>query len=861
MIIIFYRTKLRPTHTKEQRTNRAAQCYGAQRSDGALMVGLGYGLGGMNAPNTRSAHPDVAYTLHPSSLWHSYFVETSDCGDDFDRSVLEQGLLIDFFDKAEWRTTRMDHGANEEAATEGLPADICTHIHDFHDYPPEQTFRSDGSAKDSIESFTPFCNQNWAEYSPRTGVDSYVGRWQRQEFTVDPMWSTTTSEVEGESEHPPPLAIAKRNFALFGETPMAPFEVLTVAGNEDVPSGFRRSSRGETLKRDFYYGDLPMVGTQLYASLCALLMPPYPRLEPVSVASQATSLRQEWGAKYGMGASSPGELLGTWIGTVMRQQPGVSSMSTWMSSRPQPHRYENRTRMSARNAAIYLLDFGGPRASTTLEELSRQRFRSTKMTVHALANTWASAGGAFSQYKRGAALMQQKATDTLNAYHNAVAKELARTLPRRAEIDAIVDQRKMDKLVSSTMEEEGVDEVVTLLVSLDGISPKIWRRVTVPTKISLHALHDQVLAPTLGWRRAYHAYAFRPRAWRSISTLAPVAGVGAPNCTVSVAAPRPAVEGEQGRSWIGPTKSTALDAMLAPLFNGGEWAGDSKKVRLGDLLNAEKTANPSSMYGGTADSASEGGGGSGSGGRGRWEGVHLDYLYDLGDTWHHTIRVVAPMDYPPRSSAVPLAGGAVQPYFLSGGFGACPVEDSGGVHWYTDKLRLLSAGEGDTGALTAAERAVDKHWWTEMHTCLSAGSNAADNSGTFDPRRFDIKRARARLAAAVGKKANPTKKATRFMQHSVHPAHGNVVQGSTGEYTTSDEYNAPDEGDAAGGDGGKEKACAVCGVAVGLSACGGCGVVWYCSIAHQKQHWKEGHKGGCKKKKKGKKVKKKKKKK
>ena len=79
MIIIFYRTKLRPTHTKEQRTNRAAQCYGAQRSDGALMVGLGYGLGGMNAPNTRSAHPDVAYTLHPSSLWHSYFVETSDC--------------------------------------------------------------------------------------------------------------------------------------------------------------------------------------------------------------------------------------------------------------------------------------------------------------------------------------------------------------------------------------------------------------------------------------------------------------------------------------------------------------------------------------------------------------------------------------------------------------------------------------------------------------------------------------------------------------------------------------------------------------------------------------------------------------
>lgn len=39
--------------------------------------------------------------------------------------------------------------------------------------------------------------------------------------------------------------------------------------------------------------------------------------------------------------------------------------------------------------------------------------------------------------------------------------------------------------------------------------------------------------------------------------------------------------------------------------------------------------------------------------------------------------------------------------------------------------------------------------------------------------------------------------------------------------------------------------CAVCGVAADLK-CGGCKLVHYCGRDHQRQHWKAGHKTGCK---------------
>lgn len=42
-----------------------------------------------------------------------------------------------------------------------------------------------------------------------------------------------------------------------------------------------------------------------------------------------------------------------------------------------------------------------------------------------------------------------------------------------------------------------------------------------------------------------------------------------------------------------------------------------------------------------------------------------------------------------------------------------------------------------------------------------------------------------------------------------------------------------------------EKYCAVCEVESNLKACSGCGEIYYCSVEHQKQDWKQ-HKGNCK---------------
>ena len=202
----------------------------------------------------------------------------------------------------------------------------------------------------------------------------------------------------------------------------------------------------------------------------------------------------------------------------------------------------------------------------------------------------------------------------------------------------------------------------------------------------------------------------------------------------------------------------------------------------------------------------------------------------------------------------------LQPYFLSGGFGSCPVEDSAGALWYTNKLRLLHHS-----GITAEDRATDEKWWEEMHTYLSAGKNAADHSGSFDPRRFSLLNAQQRLAAATGSKANAPEKSEFFISHELDQSTSTHLPNSNGvvfNFTNSDALNTPEDTTSAAAKKRQEqkKVCAVCGVAVGLSACNGCKKVYYCSVAHQAQHWKAGgHKSECAGAKKKKKKKKKKK--
>ena len=47
-----------------------------------------------------------------------------------------------------------------------------------------------------------------------------------------------------------------------------------------------------------------------------------------------------------------------------------------------------------------------------------------------------------------------------------------------------------------------------LRIELQDCEKDVWRRVKVPSGISLSVFHDQVICPVMGWARGYHGYAF-----------------------------------------------------------------------------------------------------------------------------------------------------------------------------------------------------------------------------------------------------------------------------------------------------------------------------------------------------------------
>jgi Plasmid pRiA4b ORF-3-like protein len=96
-------------------------------------------------------------------------------------------------------------------------------------------------------------------------------------------------------------------------------------------------------------------------------------------------------------------------------------------------------------------------------------------------------------------------------------------------------------------------------------------------------------------------------------------------------------------------------------------------------------------------------------------GETLGYTYDFGDTWEHAVVIEA---------AVPALGSARYPRCLDGA-NACPPEDCGGPWGYADLQATLAGG-----------RSPEK---TELLEWLG---------GRFDPRRFSVAQANARLARA-----------------------------------------------------------------------------------------------------------------
>lgn len=68
------------------------------------------------------------------------------------------------------------------------------------------------------------------------------------------------------------------------------------------------------------------------------------------------------------------------------------------------------------------------------------------------------------------------------------------------------------------------------------------------------------------------------------------------------------------------------------------------------------------------------------------EGATFEYVYDLGDHWVHRIRLEALL---PNLLPTTYGEAAAELPFCLAGARACPPEDAGGAHGYTELLSVL----------------------------------------------------------------------------------------------------------------------------------------------------------------------------
>ena len=131
-----------------------------------------------------------------------------------------------------------------------------------------------------------------------------------------------------------------------------------------------------------------------------------------------------------------------------------------------------------------------------------------------------------------------------------------------------------------------------LVVKLDGISPTVEREIIVSPKISMQQLHNQVLAPSIGWHSNFHMYAFLR-----------ISKASTKYATLEEEDVNEAILMSNRECWIGPVSSTANDAVHQIWYIGGALAND-KNIKLG------------SLYGPDSDGP-----------------MYLRYVYDFGDWW------------------------------------------------------------------------------------------------------------------------------------------------------------------------------------------------------------------------------------
>ena len=137
--------------------------------------------------------------------------------------------------------------------------------------------------------------------------------------------------------------------------------------------------------------------------------------------------------------------------------------------------------------------------------------------------------------------------------------------------------------ISDEMVEEKCGGWLKIVVQLDGVQPNVRRELLVNPAVTMRALHDQILCPTMGWKSNFHCYAFR-KTYDDPEKL-------------------------KDSCWIGPRQSTALDSIFMPLYVGGCVAND-KQTSIGQLFASEQT-----------------------------DTVTLQWVHDFEDWYSHSIKI------------------------------------------------------------------------------------------------------------------------------------------------------------------------------------------------------------------------------
>jgi len=240
--------------------------------------------------------------------------------------------------------------------------------------------------------------------------------------------------------------------------------------------------------------------------------------------------------------------------------------------------------------------------------------------------------------------------------------------------------------ISDEMVEEKCGGWLKIVVQLDGVQPNVRRELLVNPAVTMRALHDQILCPTMGWKSNFHCYAFR-KTYDDPEKL-------------------------KDSCWIGPRQSTALDSIFMPLYVGGCVAND-KQTSIGQLFASEQT-----------------------------DTVTLQWVHDFGDWYSHSIKI---SKYDGRS----LTDSSVAFLIQGEGLGV-PEDSGGPISYcemmrkITGKMAIEIDEDSHIAALADPS---SEHWWRYFNDEVRKKHNM--QSGLGNPLQFDLYRARNDLETAI----------------------------------------------------------------------------------------------------------------